>query len=163
MTLASPGTIDSTLYLLLGILSVVLIGVALLRRAQLRGVTLREATRAQRTSQREQHDVQRSLAELLKQLDEASRRIDSQIETQLAKLQAAINAADQRVALLNAKLGATGAADADPATRRRRVYELADSGTVPISIAETLCMPLGDVEVLLNLRRFERNSVRRTS
>jgi septal ring factor EnvC (AmiA/AmiB activator) len=153
--------------LLLGILGLVLVGVALLRRAQLRGVTLREATRAQRTMQRGQHDVTKSLAELLTQLEEVSRRIDAQVETQLTKLQAALDAADQRVAQLTAKPGAApptpDPADTDPATRRRRVYELADSGTVPISIAETLRLPLGDVELLLNLRRFERAAQRPAS
>ena len=39
--------------------------------------------------------------------------------------------------------------------RRQRIYELADSGTTPMTIADTLQMPLGEVELILSLRRFK--------
>jgi len=41
---------------------------------------------------------------------------------------------------------------ADP--RFRRVYELVDAGATPIKAAEELGMPLGEVELILNLRAF---------
>jgi len=46
--------------------------------------------------------------------------------------------------------GAAGASD-----RRRRIYELADAGNTPITIADTLRIPLGEVELLLNLRDYK--------
>ena len=42
-------------------------------------------------------------------------------------------------------------AEADD-TRFRRVYELVDAGASPIKAAEQLGLPLGEVELILNLR-----------
>ncbi len=42
---------------------------------------------------------------------------------------------------------------ADP--RFRRVYELVDAGASPIKAAEQLGMPLGEVELILNLRKLQ--------
>ncbi len=42
----------------------------------------------------------------------------------------------------------------DSNARRQRIHELADAGTEPITIADTLQMPLGEVELILNLRGF---------
>jgi TolA-binding protein len=39
--------------------------------------------------------------------------------------------------------------------RRQRVYDLADTGTTPITIADMLRMPLGEVELILSLRKFK--------
>ena len=39
--------------------------------------------------------------------------------------------------------------------RRRRIYELADAGTTPMTIADTLQVPLGEVELILSLRDFK--------
>jgi len=39
--------------------------------------------------------------------------------------------------------------------RRQRVYEMADAGASAIVIADALQMPLGEVELLLNLRNFK--------
>ncbi|MFQ5804893.1 MAG: hypothetical protein ACE5I3_00420 [Phycisphaerae bacterium] len=45
--------------------------------------------------------------------------------------------------------------DPEPADPRfRRVYELVDAGASPIKAAEELGMPLGEVELILNLRRL---------
>jgi hypothetical protein len=37
---------------------------------------------------------------------------------------------------------------------RRRIYEMADKGLPAIKIAEAVAAPLGEVELVLNLRRF---------
>lgn len=42
---------------------------------------------------------------------------------------------------------------ADP--RFQRIYTLADGGTAAIKIAEMIGMPLGEVEIILNLRRLQ--------
>lgn len=39
--------------------------------------------------------------------------------------------------------------------RLQRIYELADSGTAAIKIAEMIGLPLGEVEIILNLRRLQ--------
>jgi TolA-binding protein len=39
--------------------------------------------------------------------------------------------------------------------RRQHVYDLADTGTTPITIADMLRMPLGEVELILSLRKFK--------
>ena len=201
------GAMDNTLYLLGGLIALVLMAVGLLRRAQSRGVSARDVTREQRARLREQRDVQQSMDELLTQLEEVSRRINAQAETQLAKLTAAIEAADARLARLERPLtirsaaravatagratpppaplppppvaapdapgppeSAPSAAESPPTmtpqpptpssesrdARRQRIYELADAGTTPITIADTLQVPLGEVELVLNLRRFGR-------
>ncbi len=36
--------------------------------------------------------------------------------------------------------------------RYKNVYDLADAGSSPIDIAEQLCMPAGEIELILNLR-----------
>jgi hypothetical protein len=46
------------------------------------------------------------------------------------------------------------AADEPADPRFRRVYELVDAGASPIRAAEELGMPLGEVELILNLRRL---------
>lgn len=49
----------------------------------------------------------------------------------------------------------TGHPPAEPTDSRfRRVYELVDAGASPIKAAEQLGMPLGEVELILNLRRL---------
>lgn len=41
------------------------------------------------------------------------------------------------------------------AERRTKVYEMADAGAKPMAIADALQIPLGEVELLLNLRGFK--------
>jgi len=43
---------------------------------------------------------------------------------------------------------------ADVWPEMQRIYEMADRGVSAIKIAETLAVPLGEVELALNLRRF---------
>ena len=42
----------------------------------------------------------------------------------------------------------------DRDAQRLRIHELADAGTPPITIADSLQIPLGEVELILNLRGF---------
>ena len=42
-----------------------------------------------------------------------------------------------------------------PSDRKAKVYEMADAGAKPMTIADTLQIPLGEVELLLNLRGFK--------
>lgn len=42
----------------------------------------------------------------------------------------------------------------NPDPRFKQIYELVDSGHTPIQAAEALAMPLGEVELILNLRKY---------
>ena len=47
--------------------------------------------------------------------------------------------------------------------RRRRIYELADGGHAAMAIADALRIPLGEVEMILNLRGYARTDERHGS
>jgi hypothetical protein len=53
-----------------------------------------------------------------------------------------------------ARASATPAPGASRSERFRRIYELADSGSTPIAIADALSLPLGEVELILTLRKY---------
>ncbi len=221
--------------LLLAAMCAAMLSVALWRRSHQRAATARELTREQLARLRDQQQIRKSMEELLLQLDEVSRRINTQIEEKMARLETLLHEADQRLAQLHAgdapprPVAATSArarvsgmprpqvaatatgphapapavsappvlpsgllpgksvpASGSPASptappaasrlaeltpllsndgvapppvrvqRRRRVYELADTGATPMAIANQLRMPLGEVELHLNLRNFVR-------
>lgn len=52
------------------------------------------------------------------------------------------------------RTGSVTAADEPVDPRFRHVYELVDAGATPIKAAEQLGLPLGEVELILNLRKF---------
>jgi len=104
------------------------------------------------------------------ELEQLSRTIGSQIDTRFAKLEAAINDADRRIAVLqrlNRQLGekADGVQESDGQTeeqtgggdeyevRHAVIYELADAGFTPVEIARDLGKTPGEVELILNLRK----------
>jgi hypothetical protein len=73
-----------------------------------------------------------------------------------------VDGAERTAAELNAVPSATRLGSADPAVLRRDsadprfqpLYDLIDSGHSPIQAAEALSLPLGEVELILNLRRY---------
>ncbi len=97
-------TLDSGLITLLAVLCLVVISVSMLRRAQQRPARSRELTREQLARLRDQREVKDSMDELLVQLEDFSRRINAQVDTRFAKLEALIRDADDRIA----KLGRLG-------------------------------------------------------
>lgn len=134
--------------------------------------------RRELNAMRGRSELHRSGDELLIQLEEMARRINAQVDTKFAKLDRVVMDADERLAKLEAALrradrlaaagfsssksepsgaGAQAApvrADRPTDTRHAGVYDLADAGNPPVEIAERLEMPLGEVEVILNLRNF---------
>lgn len=180
MAVSTIGAMDNGLFLALGAICLVLLAVAALRRSQQGRATAREITRAQRAQVRDEREVERSMDDLLTQLEEISRRIDAQVDSGLARLEAAIRAADARIARLDeaspppARHASANPADSprpvvpaapqgecppaipsfSPDQRRRRIYELADAGTSPLTIADKLHIPIGEVELILSLRKF---------
>ncbi len=163
MSLAASGAIDNSLLVLLGVLCLVILSVSLLRQLQHRRVTARDLTREQRARLRDQQELQGSLEELLVQLEETAARINAQIDARLTRLEAAIRAADERVGRLDdpvrgQRFGALPTTPPPPAEasapKSQRVCELADKGTSALAIADALAMPIGEVELILNLRSY---------
>jgi hypothetical protein len=181
MIASTIGATDSSVPLLLGALCLAILFVGLLRRWQQRTATGRDLTRAQLARLREQREVQQSMEELLGQLEEASDRINAQLDARFAKLEELIAAADERCgrpsgpdpAIPASTLAALEPSPAAPAaepskpqscdgleTRRRRILELADAGTAPAAIADALHAPIGEIELMLNLHSFEQRGAR---
>lgn len=183
------------LYALIGI-GPVLLAVAALRLLQHRRATARDLTREQRARLRDQGQLRESMEQLLQQLEEVSRRINTQAEGQISRLERLVTEADERIEQLErlspagavpipnrrpktraaepksveagrigrvvesiCSAGSKCAPEPPPAVsqpRRARVYELADTGADAATIADTLQLPLGEVELMLNLRRYAR-------
>ena len=98
------------------------------------------------------------MEELLAQLEEAATRINAQIDARMANLEALLRLADKHITRPAAPVAAPAekpprAADAGPA-QFQRVCDLADKGSPAIAIAEALQMPVGEVELMLNLRSY---------
>lgn len=124
-----------------------------------------------------QRGVRDDMEQLLGELQELSRRINAQIDTKYAKLEAAIADADRRIEAMERltrmasgrpgvdvtiadESPAHGEVEAEPPTpadaaagRYAAVYELADAGKNPVEIARTLGRTPGEVELILSLRR----------
>lgn len=182
------------------VLCLVMLSISAVRRSHQRQATARDLTREQLARLRDQTRVQGSMEDLIIQLEEVSRRVNAQVDTKFAKLEAVVRDADQRIARLEKLLGRPASASsagpeppgerfeaglapappkppapevAPPPTvdgaassesgafpetrteRRQRIYELADKGTTPMTIADLLQMPLGEVELILNLRSYK--------
>lgn len=212
-------------------LALVVIALTLLRRRQFPTAGARERrsrAREQHATLREQRELREGLDRLLAELERVQRDINAQLEAKLPRLDAAIRAADQRIAALRAAGAADGEWEAaltqqqgdgpgirpadesvrggrrdrrrarelrtaearratsagrgaEAAARRQpvavaatdpvaleaarlarpapplnplhqRVYDLADAGKSLMQLAEQLEMPLGEVELILNLR-----------
>ena len=144
--LATSGAIDSGLLGMLGVLCLVILTLTWWRRSQQRRTTARALTREQRARLRDQEQLRQSLAELLTQLEETAARVDAQIAARTTKLEDLLRQVDQRA------LGNVSAVKAGD--QHQRVYKLADQGATALAIAEALQMPIGEVELILNVRSF---------
>ena len=117
---------------------------------------VQRASRGSDAPSQHQQQVRQDVESLIVELDELARKINAQIDTRFAKLEAVIRDADRRIATLErlANQAArprsvpTSANDAQHAV----VYELADAGKTPIEIARQLGRTPGEVELILNLR-----------
>jgi hypothetical protein len=105
----------------------------------------------------------RDLQQLIGEIQDLSRKITAEIDTRFSKLEATIQDADQRIAVLNRLSRATGIKTLDQPgdsqdqdIRYAIVYELADAGLSPLEIAKDLGRTPGEIELILNLRRTAR-------
>ena len=125
-----------------------------------------------------QRAVERDVSTLLVELSEMTRQMTAQIDTRAAKLEALIQEADEKVAMLRslghdaaprggpqgvlieAKLLESDAVPMRPVEdsvpsvdpRYAEVYDLADEGQTPQDIARHTGRPRGEVELILALR-----------
>jgi len=126
--------------------------------------------RAEFSAMKSRQGVAGDLQELIIELEELSRRINAQIDTKFAKLEATIRHADERIEILRQltqQAGGTGGLDvtvddttsespapgtlvSDP--KRARVYALADADKSSIEIAQETGIPTGEIELILALR-----------
>lgn len=126
-----------------------------------------------------QHEASssRDVETVMRELDQLSRQIHGRLDTKLAKLEAVIRDADERIDRLSrmARAGnGAGTVDVtldpeDPLAATPRgsesadsphasVYQLADGGRSPIEIAEALGRATGEVELILSLRKTKQQS-----
>jgi predicted trehalose synthase len=115
--------------------------------------------------------TQRDVADAMVQLDQLAQRIHQKIDVRLAKLDALIREADDRIDQLD-RMQRTGAgapsvdiqlapespeapaaSDDDP---HQSIYQLADAGYTSLQIAKKLSRHTGEVELILSLRRARR-------
>ncbi len=129
--------------------------------------------------------VKRDMERLLVELEELSRKINSQVDTKFAKLEQSISDADRRISAMrilideckrvSANVDTPAAAEPqeedaskestdsppDPAVQspaappdplRQKIYALADEGLSAPEIARQLNEPIGEIELILNLR-----------
>jgi hypothetical protein len=118
------------------------------------------------------------LNRLMIEMHEAARRIAAQIDNRFTKLDDLIKQADARIAALDGKsvspngisdpavskpkprpveaasLSANAPSESDPQTDARHIaiYALADAGKSTTTIAQELHRPIGEIELILNLR-----------
>lgn len=156
-------------------------GVALLRRQQLLRATVRDVTREERAHLREQESMRRAMEALLQELERFAQQASAELDAKLVEIAAATAKVDERLTQLRqlATCGPSAAAleavaetsaaleanetmareqPAPPATDpaaelRREISALADEGASPPEIARRLGLLLGEVELVLNLRR----------
>lgn len=125
----------------------------------------------------EQSEARDDVQEVMLELDKLSRHIHGQIDTRLARLEALIRDADQRIAKLSQMRDApqaTGGVDVrldreEPAVSEKNregiddrrfshVYRLAETGLPPAEIAQKVGKTVGEIELMLALRRTRQEA-----
>ncbi|MCK4601342.1 MAG: hypothetical protein KAU28_02675 [Phycisphaerae bacterium] len=103
--------------------------------------------------------VGNDVAELMAQLDGLARRIDTTVESRLSRLQKLIDVADARTAALG-RYDAQGPSQNQPPRpsqespqRSVKILQLKNQGMDIVEIAKQLDMNVGEVELVLNLKR----------
>ncbi len=180
-TAPAPTTMSKFLpgaMLAFGVLILVMISIRMLKRNLARNAVRKEGTPRERIDQlRAQARAISPVDTYQAEAEELTRRLSAIMDNKAARLELLIEEADDRLARLDrASMGAgvqtrpmehdagafrTPAPEpartapperhADPT--QRQIYELADSGLGPVEIAQRLDQPIGQVELILNLRR----------
>jgi len=143
--------------LVLGGVLLALILLSLAMRKKAGGPSARQYRREIDGAVREEQQLRADIEDLLKDLEQLSKRLAAQIDEGVVRLNRAIADADLRIKKLNGSAVATPQAVAptpEPTEpRTRQIYLLADEGLAAPEIAQRLNRHLGEVELILNLRR----------
>ena len=129
----------------------------------------RTASHSLLTGRPQSREVQENMREMMLELEQLSREINSQVDTRLRALNLLVQEADQKIRELKRlqgtppREGAQGDSLVTPAgaspqaalvsERYAKVYALADRGRSVVDIARELGMMTGEVELILALRR----------
>ena len=104
----------------------------------------------------------RALEDLMADAEELTGRLAANLDAKAARLERLIAQADERLNRLEDRAAAEsrprperrpGLTTDDTDPLNRRVYDLADRGLPPVEIAKQLSQQVGQVELILNLRR----------
>ncbi|MFI4897733.1 MAG: hypothetical protein ACIARR_07900 [Phycisphaerales bacterium JB059] len=163
-----------------GVLVLVMVMVRLLRRNLSKNAPANSGTPKERIERIRAEASARPPAETFQaDAEELTRRLAAILDNKAARLELLIEEADERLARLDrASIGAsvsvrpvepdagafrTSAPEPAPVApapqhaasdpTHRQIYELADAGLGPVEIAQRLDQPIGQVELILNLRR----------
>ena len=127
--------------------------------------------REQISRMRTERSLMEDIGEVMAQLEQVSREAQARLDTKFAVLEATIRDADQRIDRLERLLRqadgepafdatvdgfqaeAPAAANTEDDPRHETVTRLADAGLTPVQIAEETDQSLGEVELILALRK----------
>jgi hypothetical protein len=151
------------------------------RKTRERGPSPSEYAREAISRLKEHEGVKDDLQQLVVELHEASRRLNAQMDTKAARLEALIRDADERIAGLERQLASAEptqppepSGDSQPSSRinvvlddstpteetqeavdpvRERILSLAREGRNPVQIAKETGVPPGEVELILALQQ----------
>ncbi len=123
---------------------------------------------------KEEGAVKTDLTELMVQLQQVAREINAQLDTKFMKLERSISDADDRIARLQRTIRAAdgepmldvtvsddpaGQTIAPPRTslsaRRQQIFSLADTGESVVSIVAQMGVSVGEVDLILKLRKVQ--------
>jgi hypothetical protein len=168
-----PTEREYVLYAVMAV-AVVLMTISIRRRQREGFGTKPKAPRPRLDELTAQRGVKDDMQQLLAELQDLSRKINAQIDTKFAKLEAAIADADRRIEVLQrlsrteggrpsldvtvdgeapAEVSAAPSGESNVARRHELVYDMADSGKTAVEIAQALGRTPGEVELILALRR----------
>lgn len=174
LMVAQTGKVDAVQMVMLALAVGVLAILMLSTRRRVRESQRLSPTSARRRHAELQEEVKasRSLEQVMLELDQLSRQIHGRIDTKLARLEAAIRDADQRIdrlsrlirtaqggSALDFTVEREGADDANSARsdilddRYAPIHKLADGGKSPVEIARQVGKTTGEVELILALKR----------
>jgi hypothetical protein len=140
-------------------------GILILGGVMYRMTRQRQAARGQLVSgsgtraARSAETLRDQLDALMVQLEELARSTSAQIETRYTKLEVLLEEADRKIAQLESLLvNVSRSGQPEPAIdpvkpEHRRIRELADAGRTPVQIAQETGRDVGEVELILALRK----------
>lgn len=182
-TAASVGaagiSISQIVMLAFAVAALTLVMISTQRRLRRSRLAPRTSARERYTQLEERSVPTRDLERVMLELDELSRQIHGRLDTKLARLEAIIRDADQRIERLSRLTRAVEGGPAieitldreephDPPStepevddsRHAAVYRLADSGLSGLEIAREVGRTRGEVELILALRKTRKSAGR---